>query len=33
MQRNVITVLTCGDETSMDAGERRETVVSALENR
>jgi len=25
--------LTCGDETSMDAGERRETVVSALENR
>jgi hypothetical protein len=23
--------LTCGDETSMDAGERRKTMVSALE--
>ena len=30
---DTITPLTCGDKTSMDAGEHRETVVSALENR
>jgi hypothetical protein len=33
MRGDAITPLTCGDKTSMDAGKRRETVVSALENR
>jgi hypothetical protein len=33
MSKYVSMPLTCADETSMDAGEHRETVVSALENR
>jgi hypothetical protein len=33
MRRNVNTFLTCGDDTGMDVGERRKTMVSALENR
>jgi hypothetical protein len=33
MRKNAITLLTCAEETAMDAEGRRETVVSALENR
>jgi hypothetical protein len=33
IRRDVNTFLTCGDETGMDAGEHRKTMVSALENR